>query len=485
MHHPNALDLLAALKARKLSARELASQAIERIEAEDGRINAVVVRDFEQATAAAGAADEALARGDERPLLGLPITVKEAFNVAGLPTSWGMPSARGAIAAQDAVVVARLRAAGAIILGKTNVPAMLADWQCGNPLYGTTSNPWNLAFTPGGSSGGGAAALAAGFVSLEFGSDLAASLRAPAAFCGVCAHKPSYGLVPLRGFAPPGAPDAPIAPAIDLSVVGPMARSIADLECALDITAGPDAPMDVAWRIALPPARHDRLEGYRVLVLDDHPALPTAAAIRRALHDRAADLAGAGCQVSHASPLLPDLLENSVLFVELLLSQFTAETSDEAFAAARAAADNPGAGLDPLASAALRAQALSHRDWVRADRRRRALAIGWRALFDEFDVVLCPAMPTLALPKHGASGPPASLNVDGTDFPYNSQPLWAAVATVAGLPATVIPLRLDSSGLPVGAQVIGPYLEDRTPLRFARLMEKRFGGFQALGGPGG
>src|SRR5262245_24731170 len=228
LEYRTAEGLLAALAARQVSAVELTNHAIQRIEAQDGRINAVVVRDFERARKAASEADKALAAGERKPLLGLPMTVKEAFNVAGLPTTWGFPRGKDWRPADDALIVSRAKAAGAIVLGKTNVPISLADWQSYNEIYGTTNNPWDVGRTPGGSSGGSAAALAAGFVPLELGSDIGGSLRAPAHFCGVFAHKPSQALVPIRGHTPPGVPAPPVE--VDLGVVGPMGRSARDLE---------------------------------------------------------------------------------------------------------------------------------------------------------------------------------------------------------------------------------------------------------------
>jgi amidase len=479
MHYADATQLVADMKRRKISARELLELTIARIEALDPQINAVVVRDFERARREASDADEALDRGDRRPLLGLPITVKEAFNVAGLPTTWGLPGTAQIPVHEDAVVVSRLKAAGAVVVGKTNIAAMLADWQSANAVYGATSNPWDLSRTSGGSSGGGAAALAAGMVSLEFGSDLAASLRAPASFCGVYAHKPTFGIVPTRGLAPPGAPAGPMAPVLDLAVVGPMARSADDLDLALSVTVGADTPADIACQIALPPPRHERLSDFRVLVLDQHPSIPTASSICEAIHRRAEALAKLGCQVVHASERLPSIVDNAALFVELLLSQFSAESSDEAFAAARGAADALPPGLDALSSAGVRAPALSHRDWVRADRRRLQQAAAWRGLFTEVDVVLCPAMPTVAFRHDDAAVRQGQLAVDAATMPYHAQPLWAALASVTGQPATVAPIGIDDEGLPIGVQMIGPLFEDRTSLGFAKLMAAEFGGFVA------
>jgi len=453
MEYQTATRLVADLRSRRVSATELLDHAVGRIEALDGAINAVVVRDFDRARSEARKADMALAAGDTRPLLGLPMTVKEAFNVAGLPTTWGLPGARDIPVLEDAVVVARLKAAGAIVIGKTNVPTMLADWQSANPVHGVTRNPWDLSRTPGGSSGGGAAALAAGFVSLEFGSDLASSLRAPAHFCGVYAHKPSHGLIPSRGFVPPGTPVLSSASAVDMSVVGPMARSAEDLALALAVTAGPDDRDAVGYRLALPQPRHDALKDYRVLVLDRHPLVPTAASITGTLDLRATALAALGCKVGRASPHLPDLGEIADTFVELLMAALSGEGPDE-----------PGAG------------ASSHRDWIAADRRRTAIAHQWRTLFQDWDVVLCPAMPVQALPLNGSDGP-AMIEIDGARVPYETQSLWGSLASLTGNPATAMPAGLDADGLPIGLQAVGPFLEDRTTIAFAGLMAREFGGF--------
>ncbi len=482
MEYRTATALTAALRARQVSALELTDQAITAIEAGDGEINAVVVRDFDRARDAARAADAALARGETegkmRPLLGLPMTVKEAFNIAGLPTTWGLPGTAGIPVFEDAVVVQRLKAAGAVILGKTNVATMLADWQSANGVYGATRNPWDTSRTSGGSSGGGAAALAAGFVSLEYGSDLSSSLRAPAAFCGVYAHKPSYGLVPQRGFAPPGVPIAPAMPAVDLSVLGPMARCPADLSLALDATAGADTRDAVAWRLNMPPARHGALRDYRVLLLDDHPLLPTSSEIRAALAGLATGLEAEGCRVGRGDAALPDLEAIAAAQVELMMAQFSADMPDEAYAGAQAAA-GAAAGRTYLATANVRGLAMSHRDWIRADRRRFELINAWAGLMRDWDVVVCPAMPTVAFAHDGRPMEQRTLVVDGAAIPYVSQPLWGTLASLTGAPATAFPLGLSSEGLPMGGQIVGGHLEDRTALAFAAHLEAAFGGFTA------
>src|SRR2546430_7047588 len=275
----SAEELAAALRAGEVTSVELTDEAIARIERHDTVINAICVRDFDRARVAAQTADRARARGEDRPLLGIPVTVKESYNVAGLPTTWGMPAYANYVPAEDAVAVSRLRAAGAVVLGKTNVPLMLKDWQSFNEVYGTTNNPWDHSRTSGGSSGGSAAALASGFGALSIGSDLAGSLRNPAHFCGIYAHKPTLGLVAARGMVPPPTPALPVEG--DLAVCGPMARTARDLTLLLDVMAGPDPlTLGVAYDLTLPPARHERLCDFRLLVLDEHPLIATGSAVR-------------------------------------------------------------------------------------------------------------------------------------------------------------------------------------------------------------
>ncbi len=238
----SAVELSAALTAKKVSAVELTQDAIDRIERHDGKVNAICVRDFDRARSAAREADVALARGERKPLLGIPVTVKESFNIAGLPTTWGWTPQKDFKPTEDALSISRVKNAGGVILGKTNVPVGLGDWQSYNDIYGTTNNPYDLGRTPGGSSGGSSAALAAGYGPLSLGSDIGGSLRVPAFHCGVYAHKPTYNLCPTRGHTPPPFPAVPMER--DMAVIGPMARSAADLTLLLDVMAGPD-PVDL------------------------------------------------------------------------------------------------------------------------------------------------------------------------------------------------------------------------------------------------
>ncbi|MGP3775923.1 amidase [Streptomyces sp. SDT5-1] len=476
---PTAEKMAAALRAREVTSVELTDEAIDRIERDDKTVNAVCVPDFERARDAARRADEARARGEDRPLLGIPVTIKECYNVTGTTTTWGMPEHRDFVPAEDAVQVARLKDAGAVILGKTNVPVGLQDIQTFNELYGTTTNPWDPERTSGGSSGGSAAALACGFGALSIGSDLAGSLRTPAHFCGIYAHKPTLGLAATRGMVAP--PEDPLPADLDLAVVGPMARSARDLGLLLDVMAGPDPlTAGLAYEVRLPPARHERLDAFRVLVVDDHPLIPTGAAVRAGVQRVADALVAGGARVERHSPLLPDLTEAATLYSQLLFSGSVARFPVEAYEELRARAAALGADDRSLDAARLRAMVFSHRDWIEVNERRELHRHAWRRLFEEYDAVVCPITPTPAFPHdHHPDPRERGIDVDGVTYPYFDQLVWAGVATMPGLPATAVPTGLSPEGLPVGVQLIGPMYEDRTPLRLAELLEDEMGGFQA------
>jgi amidase len=475
--YKNARELSKALRAKKVSALELARDTIARIERYDSKTNAVCVRDFERALDAARAADGALAKGDARALTGIPMTVKESFNVAGLPTTWGFVEQKNFVAQEDALIVARAKSAGAVVLGKTNVPVRLADWQSYNDLYGTTTNPFDAGRTPGGSSGGSAAALAAGYGPLSLGSDIGGSLRSPAHYCGVYAHKPTHALVPARGHTLPPLPPLPYAR--DLAVVGPMSRSAGDLADLLELIADPDElEAGRGYRLALPSPRHVAVKDFRILVLDTHPLLPTAASVRAALERLAAHLAKSGAKVARESALLPDLADSTRLYMRLLFAVMTSALPNDEVEAMKAAAAKLKPEDTSLAAERLRGATLGHRDWIVCDGRRAGLRAQWRALFREFDAVICPIMPTPAFPHdHSPDQEARRVVIDAEECCYVDQLAWPGVATCPGLPATAIPLGLSPEGLPIGAQIIGPWLEDRTPLKLAKLIEQSYGGF--------
>ena len=376
-----AVEVASALKAKKVSSVELTQDAIGRIERHDGKINAVCVRDFDHAMAAARAADAALARGESKPLLGIPLTVKESYNIAGLPTTWGFPAQKDFKAAEDALSITRVKDAGGVIVGKTNVPLGLGDWQSYNEIYGTTNNPYDLKRTPGGSSGGSAAALAAGYGPLSLGSDIGGSLRVPAFHCGVYAHKPTFALVPNRGHTAPPFPPLPYSR--DLAVVGPMARGAADLSLLLDVMAGPD-PLEAgkAYSLALPPPRHTSLKDFRILLIDSDPLLPTDKAVRAGIETLAANLGqdrreGRRGKV-RCGPTSPRRRGSICGFCCRCWARASCPRS---MPARRPASPQLAPDDMSLRAERLRGIVLSHKDWVMADNGRTRLNAQWRELF--------------------------------------------------------------------------------------------------------
>lgn len=437
-----AAGLSAGLKKKAFSATELCDASVARIEALDSKINAVVVRDFDRARSDARQADQAIARGEFKPLTGIPMTVKESFDLRGHPTTWGFPEHHEHRAREDALAVQRLKTAGAIVLGKTNVPPALGDWQSTNPIYGRTNNPHDLGRSPGGSSGGGAASIAMGFAACEVGSDIGGSIRVPAAFCGVYGHKTSHGVIPMGGHMYGGLLMAPQL----LSVIGPLARSADDLLTVLDAIAGPDADSP-ANRLALPLPRHGRLGSYRVFVIDQHPAAVADSDIRGAIEALADELTRAGASVARQSSLLPDLAASWRTYQSILHTIIT-----------RRDVNNTRPPIN------------AH-DWLGHLDDQYRLRRQWSDFFRHFDIVLAPVFGTPAFPH--ADDPDwrkRKLMMDGEESNFGAQLAWAGIATVANLPSTAIPLGVNAKGLPLSVQAIGPFLEDKTTIEFARLI---------------
>ncbi|MBI1210081.1 MAG: amidase [Alphaproteobacteria bacterium] len=437
----SAIETADAVRTGACSAREACEAAIERIEKLDGPIHAVVVRDFDRARVAAKQIDASRTRDDKRPLLGVPMTVKESNDVAGLPTTWGVQGFKDLAVHEDSVAVARLKAAGAVILGKTNVPVALADWQAVNPVYGRTVNPFDHSRTPGGSSGGAAAALATHMIPLEFGSDIGGSIRVPAHMCGVFGHKPTYGIVPLKGHGFPGTDGADV----DLAVVGPLARTARDLSVALDAVAGPMP--DSGWRLDLPAARQASLRDYRVLVLDTHPSVTTASNVREPLNAIGSALEKAGVSVLRQANGVPDLAAAHQDYGAMLTAITTRGVP----------------GVKPIDAHA----------WMELTDKQMRLARQWRDVFADVDVVLTPCFGVPAFPHDdNPDWGQRTLVIDGETTRYGAQVAWPGVATFPGLPATAIPIAKTREGLPVGAQAIGPMFGDRTTLAFAQALQE-------------
>lgn len=475
----DARAIAALIRDGRLSCREALEHFIARVQSLDVDINAVVVRDFDRARDAATRADRLPLDSPRRaaPLFGVPMTVKEAFDVAGLATTWGFAEHRDNVAEADSVVVRRLREAGAIVFGKTNVPTALADWQSFNPLYGTTSNPWDLLRTPGGSSGGSAAALAAGLCALEVGSDIGASIRNPAHYCGVYGHKTSYEIVSAQGHTLPGMLGSP-----DMGVMGPMARSAGDLALALDLIGGPDDLHAQAWRLRLPRAYQSRLADFRVAVLADAETAEVDATVAEPIRALGERLAAAGVKVGFDAFPAFDLAEAHRVYLLLLRAETGWTIDDAAFARDLAAAERLAPDDRGYEATMRRAHVLRHREWAWLDHRRHQMRCAWEAFFRDWDVLLCPTATTPAFEHvHEGARWERMIDVNGKPQPSTTALFWAGLPTMAYLPATAVPLaRADDArypGLPVGVQIVGPRYHDHHTIRFAELLEREFGGF--------
>jgi amidase len=437
----SALHIAAQLRRRELSAVECLEYFRARVERLNPALNAIVVLDWERAYESARRADQALAKGEPiGPLHGVPMTIKESYDVAGLPTTWG-DRTLSYIAERDDSVVQRLKAAGAVFFGKTNVPYRLLDFQTYNDIYGVTNNPWDHTRTPGGSSGGAAAALAAGLTSLEVGSDIGGSIRNPAHYSGVFGHKSTFDIIASERLAAP-----PSQAGIDLAVAGPLARSAEDLDATLRLLVGP-SKLDHAVHVTLPESRR-KLREYRVALWPTDAVSP----VQREIADRCQSLGDR-------------------------LAAFGAKVSDKARPAF--ASEHAASVYRKLLSAATNADSeLAHRDWLQLDEERTRLRLAWREFFREWDVVLCPIAARVAFEHLHTAYRGRKLGIDGVERPYFEQLFWAGLATCSYLPATVFPTGLGTERLPIGLQAIGDSYADLQTIEFARLVTAEFGGFQ-------
>lgn len=467
-------DLAAAVRMRKVSSVELLEHFRRRVDAHNPKINAVVVFDWERAREQAVAADAALARGKAvGPLHGLPMTVKECFDVEGLPTTAGAVPLKANAALRHADAVKKLIDAGAVIFGKTNTPLFAGDFQTYNEVYGTTNNPWDLRCGPGGSSGGAAAALASGVTPLELGSDIGGSIRNPAHFCGVYGHKPSFGVVPLRGHVP-GPPNSLYLP--DIAVAGPLARTADDLDLALSVLAGPGEWDAAAWRIDLPAPRRRSVADYRIAICPDDAFCAVESEIADAISGAGDALARAGATVRTAKPAI-DFADSFRLFYRMLAATlapgYDERLLERLAIGAKAATDQSG-----MSTLFMQGSTMRHVDYVRAEAARQEERARWADFFTGYDVFLCPIVMTAAFAHdHSSDLQARTLTVNGVRRGYLEAIGWAGLIGNVRLPATVVPVGRTSAGLPIGMQVVGPYLEDRTCIDLARHLADLIGGF--------
>ena len=467
MHFKSATELMGMLDTGQVGARELLEHFIARVERHNPALNAIIWQDLDRARAEADASDARRVRGEQMgPLDGLPMTVKESFDLAGAPTSWGVPEFRDNIAASDSAVVEKYRAAGAVVFGKTNIPFLLADWQSFNQIYGTTNNPWDLSRTPGGSSGGSAAALAAGLTGLEAGSDIGASIRNPAHYCGVTGHKPTYEIVSGRGQTLPG-DNAPV----DIAVVGPMARSAKDLKLAMEILAGADGPNARGWTLSLPGPRKAALKDYRVGVLLSDPQAEVETSYQDAISALAKWLESEGATVEVGAKPAFSTEEAMEVYTMLLRGATSKRLTDQVLAEAQATIDDEPPGTIPYRRRMVRGQTMSHRDWLRWDDRRHVLMQGWEEWFQSYDLLLCPTTCGPAFPQdQNGERWQRSIIVNGQEMPEVNQLFWAGYPCGYYLPSTVVPIGL-ADGLPVSIQIVGRQYDDLTCLHMAGLIE--------------
>ncbi|MGD0683671.1 MAG: amidase family protein [Streptosporangiaceae bacterium] len=469
-----ATELTQAIRDRQISSRELLDDLLARAERINPALTAIVAWDIDRARAGAAAADDATASGElAGPLHGLPMTVKDAFETEGLVTTSGAPELAHHVPRADAVAVARLKAAGAIIFGKSNTPMYAGDWQTYNDVYGRTSNPWDLSRTAGGSSGGAAAAVAAGITPLELGSDIGGSIRNPAHFNGVYGLKPSWGIVPVRGHIP-GPPGSLVQ--VDVGVAGPIARGIADLRMALGVMAGP-LPQDAAgWRLELDPGSGlGDIGGLRVATVfgEGSDLVPVAGDVRASLDAFAARVAGAGARVEAVALPVP-LADGYRSWRDLTLPIVGLGLPEQEYAELAGLENVPGDDPDLVIGRAL---ASRFRSWMRATELRERQRAAWARFFERWDVVLAPVMPTAAFP-HDTDGPMPDrlLDIDGVAVPHFLAAAWCGAIGSALLPVVTLPTGLNQAGLPVGVQLIGPFLSDLRLLRIAEILQTAAGG---------
>ena len=469
-----AKQLASAIRKKKIGCVELLDLYVKRIDAYNPELNAVIASDIEGARKRAKAADKAVKSGKKLgPLHGVPMTLKESYDIAGYPTTWGDPAFKDHKVVKNSLATQRFLDAGANLFGKTNVPLNLADWQSYNAVYGVTKNPWDLSRTPGGSSGGSGAALAAGLTGLEAGSDIGASIRNPAHYCGVFGHKPTFGVVSTRGHALNGNVGG-----ADISVCGPLARGADDLAIAMDVMAGPDAIDGRGWQLKLPKAKKTKLRDYKVAVLLSDPNAEVDHSVQSELQKLADFLGKKKAKVSDNARPAFDTTELNDVYIRLLRAATSGRMPDAAWQqAARDAAALPDSDMSYFAQMQ-RGNSLPHRTWVQLNEKRHRMRLTWDAFFEDYDLMLCPVAVTAAFPHdHKDPRHERTIIVNNKHVPVVDQIFWAGYAGVTYLPASAAPIGETKDRLPIGVQIIGRQYDDYTCIEFAKLLEQEYRSF--------
>ncbi|MBT7714918.1 MAG: amidase [Deltaproteobacteria bacterium] len=475
----SAVELTRMIREKEITSTELLDCYIQRYERLNPKLNAIITTAFDQARESAEKADRATSIGENWGLLhGLPMTIKDNIEVLGMPCSAGSKDQEHHQPLRNAPLVQKLVDAGAIIFGKTNLPTFGADFQTYNPLHGTTNNPWDMNRTPGGSSGGSAASVAAGLTAVEIGNDIGGSIRHPANFCGIYGHKSTFGIVPHHGTLPPipGLFNGDYGINTDIVVNGPLARSAEDLQLMMDLIVGPEIPDRKAWKIQLPPARKKALKDYKIGLWLDDPICPVDSAVGDCLQNAVDALAEAGVTIEDKRPDV-GFEESYRIFIQLLNAVMGAGAEPEVFQ--RWLDREPQLSPDDTQYQSLQTQGAiqRHRDWLLADSRRQLLREKWADFFQEFDALLCPATCVVAIPHDHSAWFKRTLTINEREEPYTNVMGWAGLSNVVFLPSTIAPVGLTPQNLPVGIQIVAPYLEDRTSIHIAQLMTDICGGF--------
>ena len=447
----SAVELAAAIRARRCSACELTELYLARIARYNPSLNAICTLDEAGALRRAREADAALTRGELwGPLHGVPMTIKDALETAGVRTTGGHLPLKDYVPARDATAVARLRAAGAILLGKTNVPPLSADYRADNEIFGRTNNPWNVERTPGGSSGGAAAAVAAGLTGFDVGSDLAGSVRTPAHFCGLFALKPTERRIPNTGHIPepPGLPRA----VRHMNVLGPLARSVEDLVVLTRAMCGTDeAEWDVPPMPWIEPPERE-LGSHRFAWSANFAGLPVTPDTRNAIARLADQLANVGCAVEERNPDALDWNDLWECWGEIAITERAATGGDRS--RERVAALNKTLGDSyAVARGSAKGMKATVADYAAALTRRDALITTLEKFFERCDAFICPVTVSPAI-GHVPFGTPIDVGADTVPY-FIAGTAYTCPFNLTGHPSVVIPLAKSKEGLPIGVQLVG------------------------------
>jgi len=476
--YKSATELMEMITSRRVSSLELLEMYIERYEKFNKKINAIINTNLDKARLRARKADLALKKGKKWGLLhGLPITIKDNIEVIDMPCTAGSPDLMNHIPKRNADLVQRLIDEGAIVFGKTNLPLFGDDFQTYNKVFGQTNNPWDLEKTPGGSSGGAAAALAAGLTSLDIGNDIGGSIRNPASFCGIYGHKASYGIIPDRGLIPPMPKlfKGDYSIQTDIAVNGPLARSAEDLDLALKILVSPELPGKKAWSIKLPEPRKKLLKNFNIGVWLDDPVCPVDSSVGDCLQKSIDALAKSGANISNQKPAIR-FKESWDVFLKILYGTLGFGAPPALFEK-WVKKENDIQSRQEYQSRQISGAIQRHRDWLMTDFKRQILREKWATYFKEFDILLCPVTPVAAFSHNRNPWFSRTISVNNQQRPYSDMMGWAGLTNVVFLPSTIAPSGFTPDGLPVGIQIVGPYLEDRTPIQLAKLMQEITNGF--------